>query len=216
MSFSLSSLSNDSLSGTLPRSTTYLSIWRSPSEGMTSICFNSGYPQFFSGIKKPACGRLLGDWLGLFLVSLASLQNVHPDLRPAVGLGQTLVCHVGRCLSRGAGRCANVGRRILSFAMDSQSEVRFRATAVVEIGDLCCIQGLIASRLTPTGGGASRQIRETARPAGACPRSTTRTPSPVCESFVPRSVLSGRLRPGIRRCCGCAVASRCRACGAGI
>jgi hypothetical protein len=94
-----------------------------------------------SDVKKPACGRLLGDWLGLFLVSLASLQNVHPDLRPAVGLGQTLVCRVGRCLSRGAGRCANVGRRILSFAVDSQPEVRFRATAVEQIRDLYRLSG---------------------------------------------------------------------------
>ena len=60
--------------------------------------FSDGIGLFWT-IKKPACGRLLGDWLGLFLVSLASLQNVHPDLRPAVGLGQTLVCRVGRHLS---------------------------------------------------------------------------------------------------------------------
>ena len=92
-------------------------------------------------IKKPACGRLLGDWLGLFLVNRASLQNVHPDLRPAVGLGQTLVCCVGRHPSRWAGRCANVGRRILSFALDSQPRVRFRATEAVQILDLYRLSG---------------------------------------------------------------------------
>ncbi len=96
---------------------------------------------FVAGIKKPACGRLLGDWLGLFLVNRASLQNVHPDLRPAVGLGQTLVCRVGRHPSRGAGRCANVGRRILSFALDSQPRVRFRATEAVQILDLYRLSG---------------------------------------------------------------------------
>jgi hypothetical protein len=48
-----------------------------------------------AGIKKPACGRLLGDWLGSFLVNRASLQNVHPDLRPAVGLGEKIICLVG-------------------------------------------------------------------------------------------------------------------------
>jgi hypothetical protein len=95
----------------------------------------------FRTIKKPACGRLLGDWLGLFLVSLASLQNVHPDLRPAVGLGQTLVCRVGRSLSRGAGRCANVGRRILSFAWDSQPEVRVKATSAPQIRNLYRLSG---------------------------------------------------------------------------
>ncbi|VVP82237.1 hypothetical protein PS906_03247 [Pseudomonas fluorescens] len=105
-------------------------------------CFVFGpHSTWLSGIKKPACGRLLGDWLGLFLVSLASLQNVHPDLRPAVGLGQTLVCRVGRHLSRGSGRCANVGRRILSFALDSQCEVRVRATAAVQIRILYCFSG---------------------------------------------------------------------------
>ena len=30
---------------------------------------------FFRTIKKPACGRLLGDWLSLFLVNLTSLQS---------------------------------------------------------------------------------------------------------------------------------------------
>lgn len=95
----------------------------------------------FRTIKKPACGRLLGDWLGLFLVNRASLQNVHPDLRPAVGLGQTLVCRVGRHPSLWAGRCANVGRRILSFALDSQSQVRFRATEALQTPDLYRLSG---------------------------------------------------------------------------
>ena len=40
---------------------------------------------FLSDIKKPACGRLLGDWLGSFLVNRASLQNVHPDLASGCG-----------------------------------------------------------------------------------------------------------------------------------
>ena len=40
---------------------------------------------FLAGIKKPACGRLLGDGLGSFLVNRASLQNVHPDLASGCG-----------------------------------------------------------------------------------------------------------------------------------
>ena len=32
----------------------------------------------FSGIKKPACGRLLGGGFGLFLANRARLQSVHP------------------------------------------------------------------------------------------------------------------------------------------
>ena len=32
----------------------------------------------FSGIKKPACGRLLGGGFGLFLVSRTRLQIGHP------------------------------------------------------------------------------------------------------------------------------------------
>ena len=36
----------------------------------------------FRTIKKPACGRLLGDWFSLFLVNLTSLQIVHPDSHP--------------------------------------------------------------------------------------------------------------------------------------
>ena len=175
---------------------------------------------FISGIKKPACGRLLGDWLGLFLVSLASLQNVHPDLRPAVGLGQTLVCRVGRCLSRGAGRCANVGRRILSFAVDSQPEVRVRATSSPEIRDLYRLSGPLRERARSHRVQCRleklHQVRETAPPAAACSPSTTRTPSPIYESAVLQSAPGGTLRPGIRRCCGCAGAGRCRACGAGI
>ena len=175
---------------------------------------------FFTGIKKPACGWLLGDWLGLFLVSLASLQNVHPDLRPAVGLGQTLVCRVGRCLSRGAGRCANVGRRILSFDWDSQPEVRVRATSAPENRDLYQLSGprreqarSDRARCLPRERTVSR---ETAPPAAACSPSTTRTPIPIYESVAPRSAPGGTLRPGIRRCCGYAGAGRCRACGAGI
>jgi len=175
---------------------------------------------FVAGIKKPACGRLLGDWLGLFLVNRASLQNVHPDLRPAVGLGQTLVCRVGRHPSRWAGRCANVGRRILSFALDSQPQVRFRAIEAVQTRDLYRLSG-------PRRGQArsywfcakldiSERITETAPPAGACPVSTTRIPSQECESAALRSAPAGKPRRGIRRCCGCACAGRCRACGAGI
>ncbi len=175
---------------------------------------------FSAGIKKPACGRLLGDWLGLFLVSLASLQNVHPDLRPAVGLGQTLVCRVGRSLSRRAGRCANVGRRILSFAVDSQSGVRFRATSTPEIRDLYRLSGPLReqarSHRVLCRVDKPHQFRETAPPAAACSPSTTRIPSPIYESVAPRSAPGGILRPGIRRCCGCAGAGRCRACGAGI
>ena len=41
-------------------------------QGVASVSFQTG-------IKKPACGRLLGDGFGLFLVSLARLQNVHPE-----------------------------------------------------------------------------------------------------------------------------------------
>jgi hypothetical protein len=36
-----------------------------------------------TGIKKPACGRLLGDCLSLFLTSLTSLQIAQPTLRLA-------------------------------------------------------------------------------------------------------------------------------------
>lgn len=81
----------------------------------------------FRTIKKPACGRLLGDWLGSFLVNRASLQNVHPDL--ASGCGTRRENHLPcRCdLSRGAGRCANVGRSILIFLGNSQCGVRGRA-----------------------------------------------------------------------------------------
>jgi hypothetical protein len=169
---------------------------------------------FVAGIKKPACGRLLGDWLGLFLVSRASLQNVHPDLRPAVGLGQTLVCLVGRHPSRRAGRCANVGRRILSFALDSQPQVRFRATEAVQTRDLYRLSGPLRGRARSHR--FWQTVIETAPPAGACPVSTTRTPSQECESAALRSAPAGRPRRGIRRCCGCACAGRCRACGAGI
>ncbi|VVM78058.1 hypothetical protein PS619_02154 [Pseudomonas fluorescens] len=175
---------------------------------------------FLTGIKKPACGRLLGDWLGLFLVSLASLQNVHPDLRPAVGLGQTLVCRVGRCLGRRAGRCANVGRRILSFAWDSQSEVRFRATSASEIRDLYRMSGPLReqarSHRVQCGLEKLHQVRETAPPAAACSLSTTRIPSPIYGSAALQSEPGETLRPGIRRCCGCAGAGRCQAYDAGI
>jgi len=77
----------------------------------------------FSGIKKPACGRLLGDWLDSFLVNRASLQNVHPDL--ASGCGTRRENHLpGRCdLSLWEGRCANVGRSILIFLRNSQLDV---------------------------------------------------------------------------------------------
>lgn len=34
-------------------------------------------------IKKPACGRLLGDCLSLFLTNLTSLQIAQPTLRQA-------------------------------------------------------------------------------------------------------------------------------------
>ena len=34
-------------------------------------------------IKKPACGRLLGDCLSLFLTNLSSLQIAQPTLRQA-------------------------------------------------------------------------------------------------------------------------------------
>ena len=52
--------------------------------------------RFISGIKKPACGRLLGDWLDSFLVNRASLQNVHPAL--ASGCGTWGENHLpGRC-----------------------------------------------------------------------------------------------------------------------
>ena len=74
-------------------------------------------------IKKPACGRLLGDWLGLFLVNRTSLQNVHPDL--ASGCGD--VARKSSALSvrsAGAGRVdANVRRSILIFLGNSQRDV---------------------------------------------------------------------------------------------
>lgn len=38
---------------------------------------------FFRTIKKPACGRLLGDCLSLFLTNLTSLQIAQPTLRQA-------------------------------------------------------------------------------------------------------------------------------------
>ena len=85
-----------------------------PAIARLSAGFSDGIG-LFRTIKKPACGRLLGDWLGLFLVSLASLQNVHPDLRPAVGLGQTLVCRVGRHLSRGSGAMRKCGAQDTEF-----------------------------------------------------------------------------------------------------
>ncbi len=36
-----------------------------------------------AGIKKPACGRLLGDCLSLFLTNLSSLQIAQPTSRLA-------------------------------------------------------------------------------------------------------------------------------------
>jgi hypothetical protein len=48
------------------------------------------------------------------LVNRASLQNVHPDLRPAVGLGEKIICLVG-AISAAERGCANVGRSILIF-----------------------------------------------------------------------------------------------------
>ena len=90
--------------------------------------FSDGIGLFWT-IKKPACGRLLGDWLGLFLVNRASLQNVHPDLASGCGTWREsdLLC---RCdLSLKKGRCANVGRSILIFLRNSQLGVWGRAIA---------------------------------------------------------------------------------------
>lgn len=80
-----------------------------------------------SGIKKPACGRLLGDWLGLFLVNRASLQNVHPDLASGCGTWREshLPCRCDPSLKKG--RSANVGRSILIFLRNSQFGMRGRA-----------------------------------------------------------------------------------------
>ena len=36
-----------------------------------------------TGIKKPACGRLLADCFSLFLTNLSSLQIAQPTLRRA-------------------------------------------------------------------------------------------------------------------------------------
>ena len=200
--------------------TVVVTVTRGSRSRQVRIQVPDGRRSLFADIKKPACGRLLGDWLGLFLVNRASLQNVHPDLRPAVGLGQTLVCRVGRHSSRWAGRCANVGRRILSFAWDSQPQVPFRAIEAVQTRDLYRLSGPLREQARSHRFCArldiSARITETAPPACACPVSTTRTPSQGCESAAHRSAPAGIPRRGIRRCCGYACAGRCRACGAGI
>ena len=67
---------------------------------------SGGFPDgtgLFRTIKKPACGRLLGDWLGSFLVNRASLQNVHPDLASGCGTWQKVICLVGAISAAGRG-----------------------------------------------------------------------------------------------------------------
>lgn len=80
----------------------------------------------FRTIKKPACGRLLGGWLGLFLVNRTSLQNVHPALAAGCGTGGKSSASSGDLVTNWKCRCAKVGRSIRIFFGNSQCEARSR------------------------------------------------------------------------------------------
>jgi hypothetical protein len=118
----------------------------------------------FRTIKKPACGRLLGDWLGSFLVNRASLQNVHPDL--ASGCGTRRENYLpGRC-----DRCLREGAMRKCGAQHTQVWRKFPAEGASQSHTPVCLMTGVCDLSSFTG---------TALPVCACSASTTRTPNPT-------------------------------------
>ena len=115
---------------------------------------------FQKDIKKPACGRLLGDGFGLFLVSLTRLQNGHPDtqvrLWDTTQLYRAASWAIWPAASRTLPKCAAQDTDICdrSPAKTTRQSCRFQTRR-----DLSPIW--------------------TAPAAVACSASTTRTPNPV-------------------------------------
>ncbi|EKN6183667.1 hypothetical protein DVQ53_22565 [Yersinia enterocolitica] len=76
----------------------------------------------FRTIKKPACGRLLGDWLSLFLVNLTSLQLFTQALAQVIegGHQRELLRIAGQGVLASRQPLPNVPRMILTFPAVSQ------------------------------------------------------------------------------------------------
>jgi hypothetical protein len=121
---------------------------------------------WLSSIKKPACGRLLGDWLGLFLVNRASLQNVHPDL--ASGCGTWRECHlpVGAIWAAWGGSMRKCGAQHTDFFGEFP-------VWCVGWGDFAGVRPQVSSAA------AGCAFTGRALVAAVYARSTTRTPSPI-------------------------------------
>ncbi len=68
-----------------------------------------GWGRIISGIKKPACGRLLEGGFGLFLVSRTHLQSVHPAQGVWVWGGAAYCCFAEQSGSLAARGCVSAG-----------------------------------------------------------------------------------------------------------